>query len=128
MISGITEISGMGNYRISSIHGNPYTLNPVSRIDDDTTQSGKALVIAAPQQKDDLYVKDYGNLESTGSTATGDFAEMLGIQEDMLNTQAEQTQSQSQSTAASYYNDMIGLMGYQNQIREQLGTSFIPFQ
>ena len=64
MISGITGISGMGNYRISSIHGNPYTLNPVSRIDDDTTQSGKALVIAAPQQKDDLYVKDYGNLES----------------------------------------------------------------
>ena len=102
MISGITGISGMGNYRISSIHGNPYTLNPVSRIDDDTTQSGKALVIAAPQQKDDLYVKDYGNLESTGSTATGDFAEMLGIQEDMLTAQAEQTQSQSQSTAASY--------------------------
>ena len=119
-------ISGMGNYRILSIHGNPYTLNPVSRIDDDTTQSGKALVIAAPQQKDDLYVKDYGNLESTGSTATGDFAEMLGIQEDMLTAQAEQTQSQR--TAASYYNDMIGLMGYQNQIREQLGTSFIPFE
>lgn len=126
MISGITGISGMGNYRISSIHGNPYTLNPVSRIDDDTTQSGKALVIAASQQKDDLYVKDYGNLESTGSTATGDFAEMLGIQEDMLTAQAEQTQSQSM--AASYYNDMIGLMGYQNQIREQLGTSFIPFE
>ena len=128
MISGITGISGMGNYRISSIHGNPYTLNPVSRIDDNTAQSGKALVIAAPQQKDDLYVKDYGTLENTGSTATGDFAEMLGIQEDMLAGQAGQTQSQPQNAAASYYNDMIGLMGYQNQIREQLGTSFIPFE
>ena len=68
----------MNSYRISSIHGNPYTLNPVSEITEQTEQSGRPLVIAA-DKKDELYVKDYGELKNTGSTATGDFAEMLGI-------------------------------------------------
>ena len=127
MVSGITEISGMNSYRISSIHGNPYTLNPVSKITDQTEQSGKPLVIAATDKKDELYVKDYGELKNTGSTATGDFAEMLGIQQDMQASEAQQVQQQ-QNTSTSYYNDMIGLMGYQNAIRDQLGTSFIPFE
>ena len=127
MISGITGISTMENYRISSIHGNPYTLNPISKITDNTQRSGKALVIAAPDQKDELYVRDYGELKNTGSTATGDFAQMLGIQKNMLEEQAA-GQAGQQSTTASYYNDMIGMMGYQNAIRDQLGTSFIPFE
>ena len=127
MVSGITGISGMDSYRISSIHGNPYTLNPVSKITDQTEQSGKPLVIAATDKKDELYVKDYGELKNTGSTATGDFAEMLGIQQDMQASGTQQVQQQ-QNTSTSYYNDMIGLMGYQNAIRDQLGTSFIPFE
>lgn len=127
MVSGITGISGMNSYRISSIHGNPYTLNPVSKITDQTEQSGKPLVIAATDKKDELYVKDYGELKNTASTATGDFAEMLGIQQDMQASGTQQVQQQ-QNTSTSYYNDMIGLMGYQNAIRDQLGTSFIPFE
>ena len=47
MVSGITGISGMNSYRISSIHGNPYTLNPVSEITEQTEQSGRPLVIAS---------------------------------------------------------------------------------
>lgn len=124
MVSGITGISGMNSYRISSIHGNPYTLNPVSEITEQTEQSGRPLVIAA-DKKDELYVKDYGELKNTGSTATGDFAEMLGIWQDMQAGGTQQVQQQ-QNTSTSYYNDMIGLMGYQNAIRDQLGTSFIP--
>ena len=127
MVSGITGISGMESYRISSIHGNPYTLNPVSKITDQTEQSGKPLVIAATDKKDELYVKDYGELKTTGSTATGDFAEMLGIQQDMQAGGTQQAQKQ-QSMSTSYYNDLIGMMGYQNAIRDQLGTSFIPFE
>ena len=103
MVSGITGISGMNSYRISSIHGNPYTLNPVSEITEQTEQSGRPLVIAA------------------------DFAEMLGIWQDMQAAGTQQVQQQ-QNTSTSYYNDMIGLMGYQNAIRDQLGTSFIPFE
>ena len=126
MVSGITGISGMNSYRISSIHGNPYTVNPVSEITEQTEQSGRPLVIAA-DKKDELYVKDYGELKNTGSTATGDFAEMLGIWQDMQAGGTQQVQQQ-QNTSTSYYNDMIGLMGYQNAIRDQLGTSFIPFE
>ena len=63
MVSGITGISGMNSYRISSIHGNPYTLNPVSEITEQTEQSGRPLVIAA-DKKDELYVKDYGELKN----------------------------------------------------------------
>ena len=66
MVSGITGISGMNSYRISSIHGNPYTLNPVSEITEQTEQSGRPLVIAA-DKKDELYVKDYGELKNTGN-------------------------------------------------------------
>ena len=62
MVSGITGISGMNSYRISSIHGNPYTLNPVSEITEQTEQSGRPLVIAA-DKKDELYVKGYGELK-----------------------------------------------------------------
>ena len=43
----------MNSYRISSIHGNPYTLNPVSEITEQTEQSGRPLVIAA-DKKDEL--------------------------------------------------------------------------
>ena len=50
MVSGITGISGMNSYRISSIHGNPYTLNPVSEITEQTEQSGRPLVIAADKK------------------------------------------------------------------------------
>ena len=81
----------------------------------------------AADKKDELYVKDYGELKNTGSTATGDFAEMLGIWQDMQAGGTQQVQQQ-QNTSTSYYNDMIGLMSYQNAIRDQLGTSFIPFE
>ena len=125
MVSGITGLTGMGSYRISSIHGNPYTMNPVSRIEENSGQSGKPLVIASPKPEEELYVKDYGELEAPKSTATGDFAEMLGIQEDMLAASSDTQQKQP----ASYYNDMIGMMGYRNSLREQLqGTGFVPFE
>ena len=101
-------------------------MNPVSGITEQTEQSGRPLVIAT-DKKDELYVKDYGELKNTGSTATGDFAEMLGIWQDMQASGTQQVQQQ-QNTSTSYYNDMIGLMGYQNAIRDQLGTSFIPFE
>ena len=127
MVSGITGFSGMDSYRISSIHGNTYTMNPVSRIESNSGQSGKALVIASSKPEEELYVKDYGVLESPKSTATGDFAEMLGIQEDMLTASSDI--QQKQNTSASYYNDMIGMMGYRNSLREQLqGTGFVPFE
>ena len=60
-ISGITGFSGFGNYRISSIHGNPYSMNPVQRVEYNSRQSGKPLVIASEDQQDDLYVKEYGS-------------------------------------------------------------------
>ena len=81
---GISAIAGFGNCRISSIHGNPYSLNAIQKIGQNNDRSGKPLVIASEEKKEDLYVKDYGTLDATKSTASGDFAEMLGIQECML--------------------------------------------
>lgn len=125
-VSGVMGFSGMGDYRVSSIHGNPYTMSPISRIESNSTKSGKALVIATQKQEDRLYVKDFGEMENPKSTATGDFAEMLGIQEDMLS--ADTMGEKQTKTQASYYNDMIGMMGYRNHLREQLqGADFVPF-
>lgn len=121
---GISAIAGFGNYRISSIHGNPYSLNAVQKIGQNNGRSGKPLVIASEEKKENLYVKDYGALDATKSTASGDFAELLGIQESML-SQKEETQK---SDYASYLNDTIGMMGMQNRLRDQLnGAGFTPF-
>lgn len=121
-ISGITGFSGFGNYRISSIHDNPYSMNPVQRVEYNSRQSGKPLVIASEDQQDDLYVKDYGSLEAPKSTATGDFAEMLSIQESML-SQENDSQENGQDSYASYLKDTIGVMGFQNGLRDKLNSS-----
>lgn len=122
-ISAVAGLSGFGNYRISSIHGNPYSMNAVQRIGQNNGRSGKPLVIAS-EEKNDLYIKDYGELDATKSTAGGDFAEMLSIQESM----SSQKDDGSQSGYASYLNDTIGMMGLQNRLRDQLnGAGFTPF-
>ena len=122
-ISGITGFSGFGNYRISSIHGNPYSMNAIQRVEYNSRQSGKPLVIASEQQQEDLYVKDYGALDMPKSTATGGFAEMLSIQESMF-SQEDGAQQTAQDTYASYLKDTIGVMGFQNCLRDKLNSSF----
>lgn len=122
-IPAVAGFSGLGGYRISSVHGNPYSMNAIQKIGRDNGRSGKPLVIAAEEKKD-LYVKDYGELEPAKSTASGEFAEMLGIQESMLSQKNEG----SQAKYASYLNDTIGMMGLQNRLRDQLnGAGFTPF-
>lgn len=122
-ISAAAGLSGVSNYRISSIHGNPYSMNPIQRISKDNGRSGKPLVIASGEKKD-LYVKDYGSLESPKSTASGNFAEMLSIQERMFSKDNDDGQAEY----ASYLNDTIGMMGLQNRLRDQLnGSGFTPF-
>lgn len=105
-IPAIAGFSGFGNYRISSIHGNPYSMNAIQKVGQNNGHSGKPLVIASEEKKENLYVKDYGTLEATKSTASGDFAEMLGVQEQMLS----QKEKKPESNYASYLNDTIGMM------------------
>ena len=124
-ISGITAFSGMGQYRISSIHGNPYSMNPVQEIWQQASGSGRPLVIASAEKKDDLYVKDFGELEKTRSTAVGEFAEILELQQD---TQADVMAEEKTADYSEYLNDTIGMMGFQNRLRDQLtGGGFVPF-
>lgn len=123
-ISGISVFSGMGQYKISSIHGNPYSMSPIREIGEQATGGGKPLVIASAEKKDDLYVKDFGELEKTTSTVVGDFAEILEIEEAMTDEMAEQ----QTASYAKYLNDTIGMMGFQNRLRNQLvGVGFMPF-
>ena len=123
-ISGISAFSGMGQYKISSIHGNPYSMSPIREIGEQATGGGKPLVIASAEKKDDLYVKDFGELEKTTSTVVGDFAEILEIEEAMTDERAEQ----QTASYAKYLNDTIGMMGFQNRLRNQLaGVGFMPF-
>ncbi|MCI7790088.1 MAG: hypothetical protein MR531_04810 [Lachnospiraceae bacterium] len=125
-ISGIGAITGMEQYRISSIHGNPYSMSPIQKIGDSSADNGKALVIATPEKKEDLYVKDYGELKDTRSTAIGDFAEILELQETSMTQSLEEEQS---TDYAEYLNDAIGMMGFQNRLRDQLnGIGFVPFE
>ncbi|MEZ3445126.1 MAG: hypothetical protein K1W30_08370 [Lachnospiraceae bacterium] len=122
-ISAVAGGAGFGSYRISSIHGNPYSMGAIQKIGQNNGRSGKPLVIAS-EEKEASYVRDYGELDATKSTASGDFAEMLGIQESILSRKAEGRQTDY----ASYLNDTIGMMGLQNRLRDQLnGAGFTPF-
>lgn len=122
-IAAVAGAAGFGSYRISSIHGNPYSMGAIQKIGQNNGRSGKPLVIAS-EEKEASYVRDYGELDATKSTASGDFAEMLGIQESMLSRKAEGRQTDY----ASYLNDTIGMMGLQNRLRDQLnGAGFTPF-
>lgn len=124
-MSGIAAISGMEQYRISSIYGNPYSMSPIQKIGDSSGDNGKALVIASPKQEDELYVKDFGELEKTKSTAVGEFAEILEFQEDSL---MQTRQDEQKKAFSSSLNDTIGMMGFQNRLRNQLnGVGFVPF-
>lgn len=126
-IAGIAGSLGAGAYRISSVHGNPYSMDAIQRIGRDGGKSGRPLVIASKEPQDGLYVKDYGELRATKSTATGGSADMLSIQESMLSRKGEESRSQKASYA-SYLNDTIGMMGLANRVRDQLsGTGSVPF-
>ena len=89
-------------------------------------QRGRAFVIGQEKPEEELYVKDYGTLPKTGSTATGDFAELLDIQKSALSDRDADTGT---SDYASYLKDTIGMMGFQNGLREKLGnTGFTLFE
>lgn len=121
-ISAITGLSQLSkSYRISSIHGNPYSTYAIQKIGRDmNNQRGRALVIGQKEPKEDLYVKDYGELPKTKSTATGDFAEMLSMQKKKA---ADNGQAQEKdNNYASYLKDTIGVMGFQNGLREKLNN------
>lgn len=123
-ISAIAGFSGLGGYRISSIHGNPYSMNAVQKIGQNGSRSGRPLVIASEEKNENLYVKDYGELEAPKGSVSNDFAEMLEMQESMLSQKDEGRKSDY----ASYLNDTIGMMGVQNRLRDQLnGAGFVPF-
>lgn len=121
-ISAITGLSQLSkNYRISSIHGNPYSTYAIQKIGRNmNNQRGRALVIGQKEPKEDLYVKDYGELSKTKSTATGDFAEMLSMQKKKA---ADNGQAQEkENNYASYIKDTIGVMGFRNDLREKLNN------
>lgn len=121
-ISAITGLSQLSkSYRISSIHGNPYSTYAIQKIGRNmNNQRGRALVIGQNEPKEDLYVKDYGELSKTKSTATGDFAEMLSMQKKKVYDNG-QTQEKD-NNYASYIKDTIGVMGFQNGLREKLSN------
>lgn len=129
-ISAIAGFSALRDYRISSIHGNPYSTYAIQKIGRNMdNRRGRALVIGQEKPEEDLYVKDYGALSKTKSTATGDFAEMLHMQESAASDEGLSHENTNTSEYASYLQDTIGMMGFQNGLRERLnGVGFALFE
>lgn len=129
-ISAIAGFSALRDYRISSIHGNPYSTYAIQKIGRNMdNRRGRALVIGQEKPEEDLYVKDYGTLSNTKSTATGDFAELLHMQESAVSDEGLSHENTNTSEYASYLQDTIGMMGFQNGLRERLnGVGFALFE
>ncbi len=77
-ISGISGLSSV--YDISSVYGNPVSTSPISAIDEDTSKN-PALVIAEKKPAEQIQAPDR---EPASAVATGDFAQMLQIQEEIV--------------------------------------------
>ena len=122
-ISAIARFSALRDNKISSIHGNPYSTYAIQKIGRNMdNRRGRALVIGQEKPEEDLYVKDYGELSKTKSTATGGFAEMLHMQESKVSDDGRSQQNDDASSGyAAYLKDTIGMMGFQNGLREKLG-------
>lgn len=132
-ISAIAGFSAFRDYRISSIHGNPYSTYAIQKIGRNMgNQRGRALVIGQEKPEEELYVKDYGELSETKSTATGDFAKLLSMQESAVSDNGfsqEDDKAAGSAGYASYLKDAIGMMGFQNGLRERLnGVGFTLFE
>lgn len=125
MISAISNLGSMSPYSITSINGNPRSLEAIGKIGDENSQKNKALVIAKEQKnEDELYVKDYGELANTTRLETGAFAEVLSMKAE----ENSSSDTQNSGSTVAFYNDTIGMMGYSNMMRTQLtGQGFTPF-
>lgn len=109
-IGGSFQIGGAQGYYVSSIHGNPTSLRPIRKLSEGELQRNKALVIAQKTSGAE-YVKDYGELEKTTSVSTDGLDEVLALQKE----------KGTEKSYTSYIMDTIGVMGFKNQLREQLG-------
>lgn len=131
-IPAIAGFSSLRDYRISSIHGNPYNTYAIQKIGRNMdNRRGRALVIGQEKPEEDLYVKDYGELSKTKSTATGSFADLLYMQEHAVsdNGLSQENADTDSPGYASYLKDTIGMMGFQNGLREKLnGVGFALFE
>lgn len=113
-IQGISSVDFTSLYKISSVHGNPQSLQPIDRIGQNAKQSNKALVIAQKENQSD-YIKDFGELSPTTRMSFGSFAEVLNMQNNLHNT--ETTQS---SSYEDYLKDTMGVMGMNSRLRTEL--------
>lgn len=113
-IQGVGNIGFSSSYRISSVHGNPQSLQAIDKIGQNTKQSNKALVIAQKNDQSE-YVKDFGELAPTTRTSFDSFTEILDMQKNTSKTETSQS-----SSYVDYLNDTIGMMGMNSRLRTEL--------
>ena len=113
-IQGVGNIGFSSSYRISSVHGNPQSLQAIDKIGQNTKQSNKALVIAQKSDQSE-YVKDFGELAPTTRTSFDSFTEILDMQKNTSKTETSQS-----SSYVDYLNDTIGMMGMNSRLRTEL--------
>ena len=122
---GISAISGLSGYSVVGIYGNPNSVSSISKVDEESKKNNPLITLAEePEQAPK--VDDFEPLEPTTSMSTGGFADILSMQE--AGADMQQSFSQNSGNAADAFNDAIGLMGFQNNLRDQLnGSGFEPF-
>lgn len=122
MISGVTPYSG---YQVLGIYGNPASVNPISRISEDSRKSNPLVTVS--EEKEQTTWEDL-KLSKATSTAVKGFSDVMKRQELTGSTEAWEQNTQMPDAMANTLNDTIGLMGYQNALRESLmGMSFQAF-
>lgn len=124
MISGVTPYS---SYQVLGIYGNPSSVNPISRITEDTRKSNPLVTVT--EEPKQMTWEDM-NLPKATSTTVNSFSDVMKMQE-LTGTNPLEANGETMamsSTMAGTLNETIGLMGYQNALRESLmGIGFQEF-
>ena len=124
MLSGVTPYSG---YQVLGIYGNPSSVNPVSRISEDTRKSNPLVTVT--EEPKQMSWEDM-DLPKATNTSVNSFSDVMKRQEltGMAFEQNDEEELKMSDTMEDSLNQTIGLMGYQNALREKLmGTGFQAF-
>lgn len=112
-ISPISEIAS--NYNILSVYGNPNSVNKISEVQSDT-QANQPLIVAT---ESDTSKNQAVTAEPTTSTASGGFADLLKMQEEIFGDD-ESVLEQASSTDNG--------LDYQGMMEQMMSNASVNFQ
>lgn len=130
----ISAISSYGGMNLLGIYGNPSSIRPIKKISADTQKNAPLVTASIDKNQNQSSTSSLGATKSTSVTGFGDILKWSekysSDPEQAMTASVDNVAKDSESNvsndmeqnndAANYFNDTIGVMGFQNALRYQL--------